>query len=390
VSWQDGLRNLSTDLVTLVASLDASLALGNDCDTEEPSAWDSPGTYDSVDLTPHGNKGTDVDVIKRDGDTYALLTSDATSIAKNDFWVIDAIDPENVSILSYINVGENLNVVDSSGDYAFVGGASTTAQFQVIDISNLGSPSVIAVEQLIGVDPGGSYPEAVSIYYHNDRVYVGTKETAGPEFHIFNVSNPSNPIHEGSLELFHNVNDIVVRGDYAYLATSDNTGELMVIDISDPSFLEHPDITGMKFDATGNYDGTALYVLGNTVYLGRERAVAAHDFYIIDASDLDNITSVGSQDIELNPNTEIVAIVIRGDLAFLVTTDSTAGFQVWNIGDTSDIHLASACSVYNYSEKATGFDFVDNIGFVANESNDALRVIYDTPDICTPFNAPVP
>lgn len=391
VFWERGLRNLSAALTSVFTSQEISENLGDDCDTEPlTSDWDTPDTFDSIDLSPSGNKGTDVDVIKRGGNAYAILTSRASSPSKDDFWVINAVDPENITIEGSVDVVEHLNAVNAIENYAFVASASTTGQLQVIDINNLSNPVRVdgATRQLLGVDPGGSYPEGRSIYYFDEKVYVGTNETAGPEFHVFDVSDPENPIHEGSVELTHNVHDIMVLGDYAYIASSGNGCELIVINISNPSLMINPcpappiPPNATVFDAPGNADGTALYILGSTVYLGRERTVSGDEFFILNVSDLANITTIGSQNISLKPNTEIVGLIIKEPLAFIVTTDSTAGFQVWNIFDPADIQLASNCGVYNYSEKATGFDFVDNLGFVANESNDALRVIYDTSDIC--------
>ena len=45
------------------------------------------------------------------------------------------------------------------------------------------------------------------------------------------MSEPRAPLEEGYVSLGANVTDIVVRGDYAYLATSN--AALVIIDISD-------------------------------------------------------------------------------------------------------------------------------------------------------------
>jgi hypothetical protein len=396
VSWNnDPNRNQYVSLSTILTDVAGALALGLDCDTELPGEWDNPQTYGSVDLNPSGNKGTGLDLVQRGLNSYALLTSSASAVAKPDFWTIDVTDPQNPNILGNLDVGEALNKVDGNGGWAFAVGTDPNEQLQIINISDLSDPFVVATSSLPGVDPAGSFPGGVSIYYYGDRIYIGTKETAGPEFHVFDVSTPASPIHLGSLELFHNVNDIVVVGTNAYLATSDNSGELMIIDVSTPGALDdiaypsspyHPDNSGWKYNAPGNQDGTSLYVASQKVYLGRKRGSGdpsdLADFHILSVTSPGAIVELGSKDLGINSNTEVKALVIRGPLAFLATTHSNSEFQVWNIQDPANITSPSSCNIYNFPAKPTDIDFANNYGFLSVDSNDGLRVVYDSPEVC--------
>jgi Tfp pilus assembly protein PilV len=390
VLWQTSpINSRQAILSSIFVSTTTSAAMGGDCDTTGLSdPWDNPGTYDSVDLNPSGNKGTDIDVVTVGGIRYVFLTSETGAFGKPDFWSIDASDPQNLGTPVGLNVGASLNALDVAGNYAYVASQDPNQQFQIIDISDPINPSLVATSTLNNVDPLGSYPEAISIKYLNHRVYVGTAETATDEFHIFDVSNPAAPVELGSINLFHNVHDIEVFGSYAYLATSDNSGEIMVLDISDPTNLTHPDISGMKFNAPGNSDGTSIYMLSGTIYLGRETAGSDGEIYVVDASLVRDSSStsdgaLGFKDLDLNPNNEVSGIITKSNLMFLATTDQTKGFQVWDISDPANIQGPSTCNTYNYSEKASGIDFSGDFGFVVNESNDALRVIYDTPAACS-------
>ena len=78
---------------------------------------------------------------------------------------------------------------------------------------------------------------------------------------------------------------------------------------------------------------------------------------------------MGSKDI----GEEIKGIVVSNKFAFLITTESNKEFQVWNISNPPNIFNVSK---FNYSQKTTGIDYEDNIIYVSNESNDALRIIY--------------
>ncbi|MEK7087595.1 MAG: hypothetical protein AAB958_02755, partial [Patescibacteria group bacterium] len=73
---------------------------------------------------------------------------------------------------------------------------------------------------------------------------------------------------------------------------------------------------------------------------------------------------------------EITGIKVVGKFAFLSTSYQTGGFQVWNIQDPANIQN---CSMLNYSEKVADMDYEDNLVYLANQSQNALRIIFDNP-----------
>ena len=187
----------------------------------------------------------------------------------------------------------------------------------------------------------------------------------------------------------------MVRGDYAYLATSDNTGEVMVIDISDPSAMIHPDITGMKFDAPGDHDGTSLDLLSNRLYLGRisgNNSPAEHNLFILDINSPGSIVSLGSKLLTKNPVQAlgISTMAVSGPFDFIgATGDSNAEFQIFRIDDPSTIENCSedppagisfdppGCGKYDFPAKITDVDYHNNLIFSSVESNDAFRIMFD-------------
>lgn len=411
IAWQTGLRDLNIALTSVFTSQEISEALGGDCGAEELGGnWDSPDSYEISNPIHGDSKATDIDVVKRFDKRFALMTS--TKVDNQDtFWVIDVSDPENeepVALGSY-STEEDLNAVDGFVDesgiiYAFTVSASTTAQLQIfrVNIDDIVNPiQRIAIEQLPNIDPEGDAPEGISVYYYDSRVFIGTKRTGGMvgpghEFHVFDVSNPSSPNHIGSLELNHHANDIVVSGSYAYIASSAEFCELIVVDVSDLGSMVNPcpappipsDATVFDADdsASSHPDGTSVYVLGNRVYLGRVQSGTIRNFYVLDISDLESIQSLASINLNLKSGAEVVGLIIRGSLAFVVTNDTTPSssggpFMVYNIENPEEGIFLVSCA-FTYSDKATGFDFVGDLGFVSNESDNALRIIYDSPDIC--------
>ena len=381
ISWQvrpGRFQNVS--LTTSLVSREEALALGLDCElTPAPSEYDieCPPQY-GYDLNPAGLAASGIDLIKRDSNKYIIMTSNKGSDEKHDFWIIDVTDKTSVNLVSSANIGPNSNDVDAFGDYAFVANNDSTDQLVVLDISDLSDPATIAYAPLNGVNPAGSYPEGREIFYYNSRIYIGTRETAGPEFHIFDVSDPTNPVHLGSRELNHTVRQIIVRDNYAYLATSGDQNELIILDVSDPTAIQ-PVFPGVgnpelwRFDAPGNMDGRSLYLLGNKLYLGRERGTGVnHDFLILNIANPASVALLGSRLLNLNPSTAVEGMVVSGGLAFVATSDQNAGFKILSIADPQNITEIDSC---NYSEKAIDIDFDGQYNYIANESNDALRIM---------------
>jgi hypothetical protein len=75
---------------------------------------------------------------------------------------------------------------------------------------------------------------ASSIFYKNNKVYLGTEKWSGEEFNIIDVSDVINPVKIGGLEIGSKVNDIYVDGNIAYVASSDQF-QLRVVDIKNPN-----------------------------------------------------------------------------------------------------------------------------------------------------------
>ena len=400
VTWQTDVgRPQKVEIANEFVNIVEALALGGDCADSPPNDdWDRPDSAGDIDFIPGGQEGTDVDAAVINGTRYAFTTSKKNPPTELDFWAVDVTDSENPVFAmpgpDYgINTGPGLNAVDvdPDGKIAYVASDNINEQLQVIDISDPTNPQLLLPSvTLPGV--GNSYPQGWSIFYYDHHVFIGTRETAGNEFHVFDVTNPLLPIHRGSIEINHNVNDIFVRDQtiggvtkrLAFLAVSSSaiSPEVMILNIDMSTLPYTISPFGSGFDAPGEEDGTSIFLLGNTIFLGREYLASSNpQFYTLDASDLFNIDEFDSLNVGLTNNTAIVGIAVSGKFAFLATTRQTAGFQVWNIEDLTNIKPTSACNIYNYSEKATGIDYLDNRVYISNESNDALRIIWDHPTL---------
>jgi hypothetical protein len=378
ITWSSGSRTLTTNLSTFLSDITGAIMLGGDCDSTSPGDWDNPITATSVGIGGQG--ATDINA----RNNFIYLTSSASAPAKEDFFIYQ-FDPVAVTLTqkSKINVSKGLNRVDVANNYAFTLNNDTSGHLKIFNISNPSSPTLISSTSL----PNMTVGIARSIYYYNDLVFIGTQYLACPlcvpsqnnEFHIYDVSNPAIPIWKGSFKVNHNINDIIVRGNYAYLATSDDNGEVRIYDVSNPSNILFKGL----FDAPGNEDGEALYLLGNKLYLGRDRTPSIRkDFYVLDISNSSNPTELGSKNLGLNPGTTVIGIVVKSTLAFIGLDNPTSGLQILDISNPAAMVNHSTCTTLNFSENSSAIDMDGDSIFSANNSNAEIRVIRDQSSSC--------
>ena len=400
-SWIAGSRVLSVDFMTHVTDIAHALTLGGDCDDTAPVAWDNP--ISDISLPIGGQGATSIDA----KNNFIYLTSAPNDPAKEDFFVYKfdpslLPSPSSLTELKRINTGKGLNDIDVARDinsnqiYAYVLENDNINQFKVINVTDSNNPVVeaSATQTLPNFNHTCSPPSkpcmaGQSIFFYNNRIYIGTgylqnmaiPPTQNNELHVYDVSNPTNPVWEGSFNVDHNVNDIVVRNDYAYLATSDDNAEVYIYNISDPTNISFED----SFDTAGDEDGQALYLLGDKLYLGRDSTPSTReDFYVFDVSNPSSLVELGSKNLNLNPNALVVGIVVKGSLAFIGLDNPTSGLQILNVSDPSAIVNHTTCSTLNFSENSTAIDMEGDFIFSANRSNDEIRVIRDQSAVCVP------
>src|SRR3989344_1334967 len=395
VNWNtDPSRPQAIEFNTSITNSRTAVALGGDCGPDAgDDDWiplvcdDNDATFD---FTPAGVKGKAVDLIKRGDSKYALLASEGNAAAQPDFWVVDVTSRSNPPEVSSINTtDESLSDIDAFSNYAFTANNDDDGQLQVIDIANLSMPSIVATRSLYNITSPDS--QGKKIFYYNKKIYIATDymDFGAPgqneELQVFDVTDPTNPTFSGSYNVNHNIYDIFVRNEViagnpktiAYLAlsaTAAGSPELMVLDVTDPSAIAP---SGPGFNAEGfNQYGTAIYILGNVLYLGREKGSGVnYDLYVLDVSNHASISVLDSALLGLANNTEVRAIIVSGGYAFIATSDSgSPAFQIWNIKDPTNIARITSC---NYPQKPEDLDFDGTNIYVTNGSNEGLRILYD-------------
>ncbi len=161
----------------------------------------------------------------------------------------------------------------------------------------------------------GSFPQGRSILYYDKKLYIGTHRTAGHEFHVYDASNPEQIRWLGSLELNHNINDIAIYGKYAFLATSGNIHDVIILDISKSIPVRLSNI-----DIAGNEDALTLSVLGKFLFIGKAKARDSNhpEFTIFDISDPYTPQLAGGFSL----NETILSLTATGQTAYISTNAS--------------------------------------------------------------------
>lgn len=362
---------------TAISDMDVAQALGpGGCDPTPPGDWDNPESFSSTDVS--AVKANTVDAVHFQNKTIVVLGSTAGAPAKHDLYVFDLSAPDSPIQKGSLNViGKGINDLVVVGRYVYAVRDDSTNQLVVIDINDLNTPTLVTSRTLTGVS--GANPEGQAIDYHDGHLYVGTWNNnvpAGtPEFIVFDISDPIDPVQKGGYNLGHSVNEIRVQGEYAYLATTDNTGELTVMDVSDPS----SPVIESKFDvALSSRDAESIYILGRNAYLGLTKSATLDDLVKLDISNLSSITRLGGINLNMNgASAAVMSIMVQGRFAFVGTSDTNDEFRVLDI--TGPNPVPYGCPPYNYSAHISELTYADGYVFAANESNATLRVIHDDP-----------
>ncbi len=274
----------------------------------------------------YSNPSTDLEA--RNG--YVYLTTDSTISSSPDFYIINIRDPENPLILSSLNTGPGLSAIEVAGPYVFVARASTVSQLQIIDIHDRTNPIVISELKLPLPTSSTTAPFATSIFYHKGYVYLGTTKWNGAEFSVINVDDVRAPIVVGQFETGTLINDIYVRDDIVFLATSDEK-QVRVLNISDTS---NPTLIN-SFSPSGwqTQEGKTIeyfeggYSLGRTV--GGFNVLTNYEIYSFITSDED-----GSINFDNNIRKDIpggvYGILFRPEMIIILTHMLNKELQIFN------------------------------------------------------------
>ncbi|PKK84678.1 MAG: hypothetical protein CVT49_02320 [candidate division Zixibacteria bacterium HGW-Zixibacteria-1] len=301
---------------------------------------------------------------------YAYITGGYSGV-----WVADIAQPEDASIIDFINFGKNdrnglvgyLIDVELQDNYAYVSveGAGLT----VLDISDPANPVVMGNDGISNI---------VDLAVQGNYAYVAQTYNG---FRICDITDPSNPHIISNYRAPGYVWDVSVKGDYAFAAA--DTSGLQICDISDPYNITR---VGYYNDIYfGGHEAYSIDVAGDYAYLGDRTGLV-----IINITDPANPVPAGEK---LYTSGMVREVKVRGDYAYLA--DAGCGMRVVDISDPA--HPVSVgifdelCDVpcdialygkYAYIANGTCIGCEVKIVDISNPSNMSLAGVYETPGEC--------
>ncbi len=233
------------------------------------------------------------------------------------------IDLSTFTESSYLDLAgnDNARAVANYGSHVYVGTDNNTQDFIILqtELGGWGSSALVgSVDKLGTQDP-------TAIVIQSGFAYIATAENATePELYIYDISIPTSPVYLGAFEVGATISDMSVVGDFAYLATSDDSRELDIIDIGNKA---SPSREG-SYDAIGSTNGRSVAVSGATVYLGRLQD-AGTEFLVINTTTPSVPTLSGSLEI----GASIFDLTVDGTDVYAATGSNTAELVSINVSN---------------------------------------------------------
>lgn len=265
VSWNFGKnRSGSVLLHTYVTDWQEPRTVGN---------WSAPSTAGTLSLS-----GTPDLLTVVSDDAYAFLGGTIAGGGPG-LYVVNVSNPAlPVRVASSFNLGAGVYGLAIVGDRLYLATDDPSAEVQVFDIA---SPSTLSLSHIVNTYdlPGTGRARAIAVY--GDTVYVGATESP-PETQLYAIRmSETGPMTLlDSLDVEGGVTGISLLDGYAYLSTTDNAGELKVVDTFDPSDLSFAIGEGLDFPDV--HDATLVSAFGTSAILGRVQGSAIAEFLLYD------------------------------------------------------------------------------------------------------------
>lgn len=255
---------------------------------------------------------------------YAFL---ATSGNTQEVTVVAISSMAMVSTLDTTGTGDGM-AITMYGSHIFIGTQDDTVEITVAR-TNEGGWAYPALQG--SQDATRNYTPS-AIYVSANRAYVGSSSNASTgEFFVYDITTPTAPTYLGNFETGATVNDIVVSGNYAYIASSDNSRELDILDISTPSAITRAGVLNL----TGSQDAVTLALSGTTAYVGRTTG-AGKDFYVIDVTTASAPVESGS----VNTAATVNETIASGNYVYAATSKTSAEFTIFDVSSPSSPSVA--------------------------------------------------
>ncbi len=281
-------------------------------------------------LLPIGAQSIPTDLEIRNNIAYISL--DSPSSPDSDFTIIDIKDINNVKTLSNLNTGPGLTSFTIAGPRIFASAPSTVYQLHIIYLNNLANP-VLENRYKLALPYATATPALGSaIAYDRGLVFLGTEKWDGQEFNVIDVSDVQNPQKIGGIEIGSKVNNILIRGNYAYV-TASNHKQLSVIELTElgPNLIKIFEPSGWE-----RQEGRSLSFFEDHLDLGRTSGgfdlVNDHELFVFATTSSTTLNTF----ISSNNSGGIYGILRDRSYLYLATRQLDKEFQIVSLNDPAE------------------------------------------------------
>ncbi|MBT5808683.1 prepilin-type N-terminal cleavage/methylation domain-containing protein [Candidatus Uhrbacteria bacterium] len=325
----------------------------------------------SIDLSGNGN-ATAIDATG----TTLIITREFS--ADDELYFYDISTPTGtLTELGSTSIVGGLTDVAVSSTYAFATSDENSTELFVVRISDY--------MQVNTVDMSGD-GDAMAVKLFGNNLYVGRDDGTGADFHLYDVTSPEGSITEtSSLDTASNITDVAISSneDYAFLATENNSKELVVVDIDTFTELASGDVTG-------NDNGLSVEPFGAFIYLGT--ANNSNDFVIFATDTTSWLTPASIGTANKSGTHDVNAIYVDGNYTYLVT-ENAAGDDELFIYDTTTPSTPSYLGAFEVGDDVNDIVVSGNYAYLATDNNSRELDIIDvttktSPSRSSGYNAP--
>lgn len=169
---------------------------------------------------------------------------------------ISNVSRSRLSQSGALDLGAGSNGFAVGKDYAYV---LTDHNMQEVRVVRLRDFQIVATWDL----PGNAVPLDTVLDETAKRLYVGRNGANGDEFYVLSTENPEGAVAiVNNASIHNNGNGIAIRGNFAYLATERNNGEIVIVNLST--------MTIERCDLPGDEDAVAIRIVGDRLFIGRK------------------------------------------------------------------------------------------------------------------------
>lgn len=275
-----------------------------------------------------------------------------------DFAIINISNPAAPSLTGSLTLNGIPSNIFVSGNYAYVSSDDNAQELQIINITNPAAPS------LAGTYDAVANNNANTVFVSGNYAYLGRTNTGTEQdFLIVNISNPALPTLTGTLNTGATSFEIIVAGNYAYIASSADTQELKIVNISNPAT---PSVVG-GYNASSNTNAIAVAVDGNFAYIGQ-----GSNFHKINITNPAAPTLSGTYAVGGIVNN--ISIWSGAQYAFLATANTAAELRVVNINSATPTLIGDYNNTATFNGSA--YDSARNRAIMVGTDNTTeLRII---------------